>query len=711
MCLSLTLQKVYGNEFVGRANDPVDSNIDACTDILSAWIEQKGGNLTFFMEMRGDIPTVLAKPNDSITFIWFVDADKSSSTGQPHGGVGSEFNVRAVVGETFGGGFVDVCGSIPGGGRGQVTIQGNRISMSIGIPQIGQPSDFNWRCKTFQQINGARVSGNRETGINITKLLEYSVPARVTLTPPLLMLSPNGPDVGYLQLDIYDEQDNLLPHEEHQIIWSSSNEAVATVSDSGEVKVHGVPSAFWETPYINVSVDGITADNSVIVRSTNMDLGLSHQMFDGEYVAFYLPAMIEDVNLVNITLDYQIVAATDLAYKVQMKGVGTTPYQTGLQYFILDVTDDPNTVPCGLSGNPIRLGWEYGKPIHNSCYIVNVPENQTPQWGVIFHELGHNFTYKSRSFAEFVNAANSDQRFTYSEGLATLGRMWSYYCILNYNAGLILFSHTKDSIETDCSNKRELHLRNLRDYQNNGSKYSEINPHVLDGILYEIYDLYGPKVWFDIFSTFLPADESLPYKLNTEAQQATWLVAAISVSTGENLREVFRNSYGFPIDDDAWLEIYGCVEERIWERDWPGFVEEDFENNDFSALEWSFSGDAGWIISTQAYSGKYCAQAGPIGNNETSTLSLSLNCIEDDISFYCKVSSERNFDYLKFYIDGAEQGRWSGDQDWIQVSFPVGAGTRTFKWTYSKDSSFSKGEDAAWIDDIKWVAIPVPPYE
>ncbi|MGB2863112.1 MAG: leucine-rich repeat domain-containing protein, partial [Sedimentisphaerales bacterium] len=127
---------------------------------------------------------------------------------------------------------------------------------------------------------------------------------------------------------------------------------------------------------------------------------------------------------------------------------------------------------------------------------------------------------------------------------------------------------------------------------------------------------------------------------------------------------------------------------------------DDFEMGDFNNLDWKSSGDAEWVISTEAHSGNYCAQAGSINNNDTSTLSVILDCVEGNITFYCKISSEQKFDYLKFYIDGAEQDKWSGDQGWIEVSFPVEAGTRTFEWTYSKDSSTSRGEDTAWIDDI-----------
>jgi hypothetical protein len=55
---------------------------------------------------------------------------------------------------------------------------------------------------------------------------------------------------------------------------------------------------------------------------------------------------------------------------------------------------------------------------------------------------------------------------------------------------------------------------------------------------------------------------------------------------------------------------------------------------------------------------------------------------------------------LKFYIDGVEKGKWSGEKNWAVAFFSVTAGTRTFEWTYSKDGSESVGDDIAWIDDI-----------
>ena len=138
-----------------------------------------------------------------------------------------------------------------------------------------------------------------------------------------------------------------------------------------------------------------------------------------------------------------------------------------------------------------------------------------------------------------------------------------------------------------------------------------------------------------------------------------------------------------------------------------GGLSEDFETGNLTKFPWGHSGDANWTVNSGTrHSGTYGAQAGSITDDQTSTLTLTLNCSSGDISFYRKVSSESGCDYLRFYIDGAEQGQWAGEQDWARMSFPVTAGTRTLKWTYSKDGSESSGSDTAWIDDIVFPSGP-----
>jgi hypothetical protein len=70
------------------------------------------------------------------------------------------------------------------------------------------------------------------------------------------------------------------------------------------------------------------------------------------------------------------------------------------------------------------------------------------------------------------------------------------------------------------------------------------------------------------------------------------------------------------------------------------------------------------------------------------------------LSFSYRVSSEKNYDELRFLVDDVEQGRWSGEAGWATFSVDLDAGTHTVRWRYVKDGTFDEGEDLAWIDDV-----------
>ncbi|MCD4697850.1 MAG: hypothetical protein K8S16_16615, partial [Bacteroidales bacterium] len=133
-----------------------------------------------------------------------------------------------------------------------------------------------------------------------------------------------------------------------------------------------------------------------------------------------------------------------------------------------------------------------------------------------------------------------------------------------------------------------------------------------------------------------------------------------------------------------------------------GLIIEDWETGDFNKHPWSFNGNADWLLTTSnPFEGAYSAQSGDIGDNQTSELIITLEITATDtISFYRKVSSEGDYDYLRFYIDGSLQDQWAGEVAWGQVSYPVSAGLHSFKWVYYKDGLVSNGSDCGWIDYI-----------
>jgi hypothetical protein len=119
-------------------------------------------------------------------------------------------------------------------------------------------------------------------------------------------------------------------------------------------------------------------------------------------------------------------------------------------------------------------------------------------------------------------------------------------------------------------------------------------------------------------------------------------------------------------------------------------------------LPWIHTGDANWLVSSvNPHGGAHSAQSGEIDDFQTSTLAVTQTTGAGAISFWYRISSESGYDFLEFSIDGGPAlGSWSGEHGWVQVFYRITAGTHTFTWTYTKDSSVSDGADAAWIDDV-----------
>jgi len=138
---------------------------------------------------------------------------------------------------------------------------------------------------------------------------------------------------------------------------------------------------------------------------------------------------------------------------------------------------------------------------------------------------------------------------------------------------------------------------------------------------------------------------------------------------------------------------------------------EGFESGQFSLYAWQNQGPSPWTVqSVETYSGFYAAQAGAISHNQSTSLSLDLIITEPgEISFFRKVSSEANYDFFRFYIDGVQQDQWSGNQDWAIQSYPVQPGFRTFSWAYVKDQGTVSGNDTAWLDHIVFPPHNAPP--
>ena len=128
---------------------------------------------------------------------------------------------------------------------------------------------------------------------------------------------------------------------------------------------------------------------------------------------------------------------------------------------------------------------------------------------------------------------------------------------------------------------------------------------------------------------------------------------------------------------------------------------------DTTALVLSSRGSPKWYSETNiTHDGLHAAQSAEIGNNTASSMRMWV-AGPVAVSFWWRVSSETNHDFLSFSAGGVVLTNISGETGWQQCTVMTPPGNQILQWTYSKDASGSAGQDAAWVDQL--VINPIAP--
>lgn len=114
-------------------------------------------------------------------------------------------------------------------------------------------------------------------------------------------------------------------------------------------------------------------------------------------------------------------------------------------------------------------------------------------------------------------------------------------------------------------------------------------------------------------------------------------------------------------------------------------------------LVFNSTGSYPWIAENNyAKSGN----AGAASSSSSLTLNIFMNP-GDTLSFRYKVSSESNYDWMYFNVNGSQVFRYSGNVGWTQYTYTATtAQNYTFEWKYTKDYSLDSGDDCAYLDDV-----------
>lgn len=135
----------------------------------------------------------------------------------------------------------------------------------------------------------------------------------------------------------------------------------------------------------------------------------------------------------------------------------------------------------------------------------------------------------------------------------------------------------------------------------------------------------------------------------------------------------------------------------------------DFSTGDFSQFPFENNSEHPWhVIGTTGTNG-YCMTSGNSGY-ESSSSAISATYTYNANGYICfdaKFMGEGSgdgWDKCIFYIDGEQQFSYGARGDaWHNLAFRVAAGTHTFKWEYTKDSSVNPEGDAFFVDNIMFL--------
>lgn len=120
---------------------------------------------------------------------------------------------------------------------------------------------------------------------------------------------------------------------------------------------------------------------------------------------------------------------------------------------------------------------------------------------------------------------------------------------------------------------------------------------------------------------------------------------------------------------------------------------------------WSSAGGSytnGWFAQTNVtHDGNLAAQSGAIWHNQTNWQQITVSGVTN-ISFWWKVSSQTNGDFLQFYTNGVLAKRISGEVNWQSNYFKLSATTNILGWLYVKDAGIIGGYDCGWVDQVSF---------
>jgi len=156
---------------------------------------------------------------------------------------------------------------------------------------------------------------------------------------------------------------------------------------------------------------------------------------------------------------------------------------------------------------------------------------------------------------------------------------------------------------------------------------------------------------------------------------------------------------------------YGHVDQVSYVTSAPPRLQQALDTCD---VAWSSAGSLysnGWFAQTNVtHDGNWAAQSGAIWHNQTNWLQATVSGVTN-VSFWWKVSSQTDGDFLQFYTNGVLARQISGEVNWQSNDFKLPAQTNLLEWRFVRDAGITEGSNCGWLDQVTFNAASNPlPY-
>ena len=396
---------------------------------------------------------------------------------------------------------------------------------------------------------------------------------------------------------------------------------------------------------------------------------------------------------VNVTNDRSVYNSTSIYKRVMCISTPTdtaSPGAGGVAY-VNSFRDDLVCWDFNLDGDTIS---------HEVGHTLNLDHHGDSSQNAPEYHNGH--TSESREWGPIMGSAFEASMVQWSDGnytSATNSNQDDLYLITNYG-----LSYRADDYGNDSSTGEDISISNMP-VTRNGIIERNTDIDVFNVTYFSLGKVQvagtgreGAQSNLDVNMSILDSDGIIVYTQTSDTSDDA--ITELILEPGSYQIRVQGDSSGNPNGNPAtgWSSYGSLGQYQLnFLPDPPSFSD---AIEQYSTI--TLTGDANWIAQTgTSYDGVDAVESGSVFANESSRFSTSKQTTS--VSFWYKVSSESNYDFFEFYINGSRRLRTSGEVGWTQFTDSSLSNTNhTFEWRYTKDTYEDSGADKAWVDQVSF---------